>query len=100
VALLVAGWSVLLVGLVIPVLERVTGESQDFGVFVDLPGDLGLFVFFLGGPRAACGDARPRWPRIARTGPWSPPRGSSRPAEATVTWLTVEVPVNNDRKKA
>lgn len=47
VALLVAGWSLLLVGLVMPVLERVTGESQDFGVFADLQGDLGLFVMLL-----------------------------------------------------
>lgn len=44
VALLVAGWSLLQVGLVMPVLERATGREQDFGVFADLQGDVGLLV--------------------------------------------------------
>lgn len=44
VALLVAGWSILQVGVFMPVLERVTGETQDFGVFDDLKGNLGLLV--------------------------------------------------------
>jgi len=44
VALLVAAWSILQVGAVMPVLERVTGEAQDFGVFDDLQGDLGLLL--------------------------------------------------------
>jgi membrane protease YdiL (CAAX protease family) len=44
VALLVAAWSLLLVGLVVPLLERVTGSEQDFGVFADLQGDVGLLL--------------------------------------------------------
>jgi hypothetical protein len=47
VALLVAGWSVLQVGLLMPVLERATGESQDFGVFDELQGDVGLLVLLV-----------------------------------------------------
>jgi uncharacterized protein len=47
VALLVAGWSLLQVGLVMPILERATGETQDFGVFADLQGDLGLLLILL-----------------------------------------------------
>jgi membrane protease YdiL (CAAX protease family) len=44
VALLVAGWSILQVGVFMPVLERATGDSQDFGVFDELQGDVGLLV--------------------------------------------------------
>jgi uncharacterized protein len=47
VALLVVGWSLLQVGLVMPILERATGETQDFGVFADLQGDVGLLVMLL-----------------------------------------------------
>ena len=47
VALLVSGWSVLQVGLFMPVLERVTGDTQDFGVFDDLQGNLGLLVLLV-----------------------------------------------------
>jgi membrane protease YdiL (CAAX protease family) len=47
VALLVAGWSILQVGVVMPLLERVTGETQDFGVFDDLQGDVGLLVLLV-----------------------------------------------------
>ena len=44
VAMLVAGWSILQVGVFMPVLERATGESQDFGVFDELQGDVGLLL--------------------------------------------------------
>jgi membrane protease YdiL (CAAX protease family) len=44
VALLVAGWSVVQVGVFMPVLERVTGDVQAFGVFDDLQGDVGLLL--------------------------------------------------------
>jgi membrane protease YdiL (CAAX protease family) len=47
VALLVACWSLVQVGLVMPVLERLTGETQDLGVFADLEGDVGLLVVLL-----------------------------------------------------
>jgi membrane protease YdiL (CAAX protease family) len=47
VALLVAVWSVLQVVVLMPVLERVTGETQDFGVFEDLEGDVGLLALLL-----------------------------------------------------
>jgi membrane protease YdiL (CAAX protease family) len=47
VALLVVVWSIAQVGLVMPVLERVTGETQDFGVFADLKGDVGLLLVLL-----------------------------------------------------
>ena len=47
VALLVAGWSILQVGLFIPVLERVTGETQDWGVFDDLQGNVRLLLLLL-----------------------------------------------------
>ncbi|MBF4764495.1 CPBP family intramembrane metalloprotease [Nocardioides islandensis] len=47
VALLVLAWSVAQVGLVMPVLERVTGETQDFGLFADLEGDVGLLLVLL-----------------------------------------------------
>lgn len=47
VAVLVALWSLLQVGFVMPVLERMTGETQDFGVFEDLQGNLVLLVLLV-----------------------------------------------------
>jgi uncharacterized protein len=47
VALLVAGWSLVQVGLLMPVLERATGDTQDFGVFDDLQGDIGLLLLLM-----------------------------------------------------
>jgi Ca2+-transporting ATPase len=47
IALLVASWSLLQVGLVMPLLEHVTGGEQDLGVFGDLQGDPGLLAMLL-----------------------------------------------------
>lgn len=47
VALLVAGWSLLQVGLFMPVLERATGDTQDFGVFEDLRGNVSLLLLLV-----------------------------------------------------
>lgn len=44
---LTLGWTVLQFGLTMPVLNRVTGERQDMGVFADLEGDLGLLALLL-----------------------------------------------------
>ena len=40
-------WSVVLISLVIPVLEHVTGWQQDLSSFADVEGQLGMLVVFL-----------------------------------------------------
>jgi membrane protease YdiL (CAAX protease family) len=44
VLVLTAGWSVLQLGLVMPVLEHLTGHRQDLSAFEDLQGDAGLLA--------------------------------------------------------
>ncbi len=47
VALLVASWSLVQLGLVMPLVEHLTGTEQDLGVFADLEGNLGLLLGLL-----------------------------------------------------
>lgn len=47
ILVLVAGWSVLQLGVVMPVLNRVTSSRQDFTVFEDLQGNLPLLAGLL-----------------------------------------------------
>lgn len=47
ILLLTAGWSLLQFGVVMPVLNRATSSSQDFGAFEDLQGNLSLLVLLL-----------------------------------------------------
>jgi membrane protease YdiL (CAAX protease family) len=44
---LTVGWTLLQVGLVIPLLEHATGETQDLGQFDGLEGDLGMLLGLL-----------------------------------------------------
>jgi membrane protease YdiL (CAAX protease family) len=41
---LTAGWSLVQLGLVIPVLEHATGERQDVSMFADVEGNVGLLL--------------------------------------------------------
>jgi membrane protease YdiL (CAAX protease family) len=43
----VIGWTVVLLGLVMPVLNRLTGDEQDLTDLLDVEGDLGLLLVFL-----------------------------------------------------
>jgi membrane protease YdiL (CAAX protease family) len=43
----ILGWTLLQIGLIMPLLNRLTGTTQDLSQFEDLQGDIGLLVGFL-----------------------------------------------------